>query len=240
MSYTIKDMWLDPRNYPKKSPRLLNPKGIIMHNTSNSASAKNEAAYMTSNDNDVSYHVVVDEKEVYQCVPFSRVAHHAGNYQANGEYIGLEVARSSSSDELYFAAERNAIEYMAHVCLQYGWDPYKAIRFHREFYNTACPVRVPASRYNEIRKAIADEMERIKLGATVTPETPKEIIEEVLSMKLNPTTRKEIQNLNNYAVDKGIFSKKLTDSDLKAMSDDDLKNKVLTYFLRKEQQADNM
>lgn len=238
MSYAIKDMWLDPRKYPIKSPRTMKPKGIIMHNTSNSASAKNEAAYMTGNNSEVSFHVVVDEKEVYQCVPFSRVAHHAGNYQANGEYIGLEVARSSSSDELYFASERNAIEYVAHVCIQYGWNPHKDVRFHREFYNTACPVRIPSSRYNEIRSAIAKKMSEIKSGPT--QKEPEITIEEVMTMKLNPTTRKEIQNLNNYAVDKGIFTKKMTDVDLAKASDEDLFNKVVTYYLRKEQRTDKV
>ena len=235
MSYTIKDMWLDPRKYPMKSPRLLKPKGIIIHNTSNDAPAKNEAAYMTGNNNEVSFHVVVDEKEVYQCVPFSRVAHHAGNYQANGEYIGLEIARSSSSDELYFASERNAIEYVAHVCIQYGWNPHKDVRFHREFYNTACPVRIPTSRYDELRSAIAKKMDEIKSGEV--QKEPEITIEEVMTMELNPTTRKEIQNLNNYAVDKGIFAKKMTDADLAKMSDEDLFNKVVTYYLRKEQRG---
>lgn len=238
MSYVIKDMWLDPRKYPIKSPRLLKPKGIIIHNTSNDAPAKNEAAYMTGNNNEVSFHVVVDEKEVYQCVPFSRVAHHAGNYQANGEYIGLEVARSSSSDELYFASERNAIEYVARVCIQYGWNPHKDVRFHREFYNTACPVRITTSRYDELRSAIAKKMNEIKSGEA--QKEPEITIEEVMTMKLNPTTRKEIQNLNNYAVDKGIFTKKMTDADLAKMSDEDLFNKVATYYLRKEQHDDKV
>ena len=238
MSYVIKDMWLDPRKYPKKSPRLLKPKGIIIHNTSNSAPAKNEASYMTGNDNEVSFHVVVDEKEVYQCVPFSRVAHHAGNYQANGEYIGLEIARSSSSDELYVASEQNAIEYVAHVCVQYGWNPQKDVRFHREFYNTACPVRIPTSRYNEIRNAIAKKMSEIKLGSV--QKEPEITIEEVMTMELNATTRKEIQNLNNYAVDKGIFKQKMTDADLAKMSDEDLFNKVVTYYLRKERCNDSI
>ncbi|MCB5007509.1 N-acetylmuramoyl-L-alanine amidase [Streptococcus mutans] len=203
MSYTIKDMWLDPRKYPIKSPRLLKPKGIIMHNTSNTASAKNEAAYMTGNSNEVSFHVVVDEKEVYQCVPFSRVAHHAGNYKANGEYIGLEVARSSSIDELYFASERNAIEYVAHVCVQYGWNPHKDVRFHREFNNTACPVRIPTTRYADVRNAIATKMVEIKSGVKA-PDQVKEVDE--MDKPLGKTQQNDMKALLTHAFKTEVFS----------------------------------
>lgn len=71
-------------------------------------------------------------------------------------------------------------------------------------------------------------------------EEPKITIQEVMTMQLNATTRKEIMNLNNYAVSKGIFTKKMTDADLAKMSDEDLFNKVVTYYLRKEQRDDKL
>lgn len=76
---------------------------------------------------------------------------------------------------------------------------------------------------------------------------------EVLEMKLNGTTRKDIMQLNNYAVDQGIFShriatrKELEEAKktpgwtnrynkvaLEDMTDDELKNKYLSYLARKE------
>lgn len=219
MAYKIRNQWLSPDKYGIKSPRTMKPEGIVLHNTSNTAPAINEASYMTGNNNEVSFHAVIDEKEVVQCVPFIRVAHHAGNYAANSKYIGLEVARSSSSDELYFAAERNAIEYIAHIFVQYGWtDVNKHLRFHREFFNTACPVRIPTSRYASIRKAVADKIAEIKSGATTDkppvkdnaqpPGNTQSPIKEAdeMAVKLGKTQQDDMRALLQRAYDDGTFS----------------------------------
>lgn len=205
MTYTIQNMWLDPSKYPLKSPRTMNPKGIIIHNTSNNASAMNEAKYMTTNNNNVSFHVVVDDKHAVQCVPFSRVAHHAGNYNANQMYVGLEIAQSSD-DKIYPACEANAIVYVAHVCMQYGWNPHKDIRFHREFNNTACPVRIPTSRYKTFRDAVSNKIDEIKNGGVLNdPKPPKEKDDDIM---LTETGRKEIRELLKKARAAGIIDAK--------------------------------
>ena len=51
---------------------------IVIHNTWNYAPAKNEANYMIGNNNQVSFHYVVDEKECYQVIEETRNAWHAG------------------------------------------------------------------------------------------------------------------------------------------------------------------
>lgn len=51
---------------------------IVIHNTWNYAPAKNEANYMIGNNNQVSFHYVVDEKEVYQTIEETRNGWHAG------------------------------------------------------------------------------------------------------------------------------------------------------------------
>ena len=58
--------------YNIKCPYSMTPKGICIHNTGNDASAKNEANYMKSNNNEVSFHIVVDDVEAIQCIPFDR------------------------------------------------------------------------------------------------------------------------------------------------------------------------
>lgn len=93
-------------------------------------------------------------------------------------------------------------------------------------------------------------------ASTVTPTpTPHETntVKEVLNtMKLNDTARKDIQALNNAAVGEGIFKKliatraelavakktagwsdKYNATALEDMSDDDLKNKLVSYAIRK-------
>lgn len=66
--------------YDIKCPYSMDPIGICIHNTANDASAKNEISYMKSNNNEVSFHVAVDDVESIQGLPFNRNAWAAGEY----------------------------------------------------------------------------------------------------------------------------------------------------------------
>ena len=124
MSYELKSCWLPAAKYPLKAPYPMTPEGLIVHNTAGSASAMEEAQAMCTNDSAVSFHVVIDEENAVECIPFSRNAFHAGDGAqgfANRHLIGLEIARSMDAESDRFdRAEANAAEYIAHVCLQYG------------------------------------------------------------------------------------------------------------------------
>lgn len=95
-----------------------------------------------------------------------------------------------------------------------------------------------------------------KPNAVKPKEHENEIIKEIevlKNMKLNNTTRRDIQELNNKAVEQGVFLKliatrselaiakktagwsdKYNATALEDMTDDDLKNKLLSYVVRKE------
>ena len=77
MSYTFRQNLVSSSKYSIKCPYSMTPKYVVCHNTSNSASAKNEISYMISNNNQVSYHIAVDDKEVIQGLPLNRNAWHA-------------------------------------------------------------------------------------------------------------------------------------------------------------------
>ena len=64
--------------YGIKCPYAMTPQGITIHNTANDASAQNEIAYMTNNDQEVSYHYAVDDVEAIQGLPLDRNGWHAG------------------------------------------------------------------------------------------------------------------------------------------------------------------
>ena len=66
MSYVWKQNLLSSSKYSVKCPYTLSPEYICIHDTANSASAANEINYMISNNNQVSFHVAVDEKEAIQ------------------------------------------------------------------------------------------------------------------------------------------------------------------------------
>ena len=71
---------LVPENkYNIKCPYEMDAEYITVHNTANDATAKNEIAYMIKNNNEVSYHFAVDDKEAVQGLPLDRNGWHAGD-----------------------------------------------------------------------------------------------------------------------------------------------------------------
>lgn len=123
MTVKIVQNWLPESKYYFKSSYDMQPKGIIVHNTAGAASAMEEANRMISNNSPISFHVVIDEKEVVECIPFRRNAWHAGDGGygfANRNLIGIEIARSTSAQDICLKAEDNAVAYIAEVLKQYG------------------------------------------------------------------------------------------------------------------------
>ncbi|MCI6271950.1 MAG: hypothetical protein MR601_03275 [Erysipelotrichaceae bacterium] len=58
--------FIDSGKYYIKCPYNMKPTRIVVHNTANSVSASSEINYMISNNNKVSYHFAVDDKEIIQ------------------------------------------------------------------------------------------------------------------------------------------------------------------------------
>ena len=143
MSYVYKQNLLPASKYLIKSPYTMTPQYITVHNTANDASAENESRYMLTNDNQVSYHVAVDDKEAIQAIPFNRNAWHCGDGQGNGnrQSIGIEICYSRSGGSRYVAAEENAVQYIAKLLKQYGWD-IERVRKHQDWNGKYCPHRI--------------------------------------------------------------------------------------------------
>lgn len=69
----IKENLINSSNYNRKCPYTMNPIGISIHNTYNDAPAKNEVSYMHSNNNQVSFHIAVDDIEAIQGLPLIEI-----------------------------------------------------------------------------------------------------------------------------------------------------------------------
>ena len=65
--------------YSIKCPYDMEAEYITVHNTSNKASARAEISYMIGNNNKVSYHVAIDDKEIVQAIEFDRNTWNAGD-----------------------------------------------------------------------------------------------------------------------------------------------------------------
>ena len=107
----IRKELVNENKYECKCPYGMVPEGITVHNTANDASARNEASYMKSNNNEVSFHIAVDDVEAIQLIDFNRNAWHAGdggNGFGNRKTIAIEICYSKSGGDRFIKAEKNA------------------------------------------------------------------------------------------------------------------------------------
>lgn len=171
--------------YGIKCPYSMNPTRIVVHNTANDASAANEISYMIRNDNEVSFHFAVDDKEVVQGIPLDRNAWHAGDGGSgtgNRYGIAIEICYSKSGGERFIAAEKLAAKFIAQLLKERGWGIDKVTK-HQDYSGKYCPHRTLDMGWQRFLNMIS-----IELGAstTTTPSGTKsidEIAKEVINGK---------------------------------------------------------
>ena len=164
MTYKLVSNWLPLNKRYLKASYDMVPKGIIVHNTASAQSARDVVSQMLSNASPVSFHVAIDENEAVEAIPFSRNAWHAGdgpNGFANRNLIGIEIARSTSPQDIYLKAEDNAAAYIAEVLKQYGWGVDKLYK-HKQFSATACPHRTEELGWQRVIALVQEELNRLK------------------------------------------------------------------------------
>lgn len=138
----VKD-FVSETKYNIKCPHTMTPEFIVIHNTANDASAKNEIAYMKSNNNSVSYHFAVDDIEVRQGIPLGRNAWHSGDGgsgNGNRKGIAIEICYSKSGGTRFNKAEDNAAKLTAELLKERGWSIDK-VKKHQDFSGKYCPHR---------------------------------------------------------------------------------------------------
>ena len=129
--------------YNVKCPYSMTPEFIVVHNTANDASAQNEVKYMISNNNQVSFHFAVDDKEIVQGLPLDRNAWACGdgaNGKGNRKGIQIEICYSKSGGARFENAEKNAAKFIAQLLKERGWGVDK-VKKHQDFSNKYCPHR---------------------------------------------------------------------------------------------------
>lgn len=129
--------------YSIKCPYSMTPEFIVVHNTANDATAANEVKYMISNNNQVSFHFAVDDKEIVQGLPLDRNAWACGdgaNGKGNRKGIQIEICYSKSGGARFENAEKNAAKFIAQLLKERGWGVDK-VKKHQDFSNKYCPHR---------------------------------------------------------------------------------------------------
>lgn len=151
----IKQSLVSSSKYNIKCPYSMKPVGIAIHNTYNDASAKNEISYMKSNNNQVSFHIAVDDKEAIQGLPLDRNSWSCGdgaNGQGNRKHISIEICYSKSGGARFTNAEKLAAKVVAELLKKYNWGIDK-VKAHRDFANKNCPHRTNMTEFKKLVQA---------------------------------------------------------------------------------------
>lgn len=166
--------FVDPSKYDVKCPYSMNPVGICIHNTANDAPAKNEANYMKTNNNEVSFHIAIDDVEAIQTIPFNRNAWAAGDGgkgDGNRNYIHVEICYSKSGGSRFIEAEKRAAKEVAALLKSYGWG-IDRIRKHQDFSGKYCPHRTLDMGYSRFVDMIKAELGSANPSNPIQPSAP--------------------------------------------------------------------
>lgn len=197
--------------YSTKCPYTMTPKGICIHNTANDAPAINERNYMAraDNQNEVSFHIAVDDNQAIQCIPLNRNAWHAGDGgsgQGNRNYIALEICYSRSGGERFIKAEQRAAKEVAALLKEYGWN-INNVKKHQDFSGKYCPHRTLDMGWQRFLNMVQIELNNLNINQYIKEEikvdyiiqysnSTDQAIAEIMADRLNCPT---INCLRPYA-----------------------------------------
>lgn len=211
-------MRLPQSKFNIKAPYAMTPEFITVHNTGNTASARNEATYHNNNNNQVSYHVAIDDIEAIQLIPFNRNAWHAGdgaNGTGNRKSIGIEICYSmdngynGAKSDRYKKAEDNAALYIAHVLKQYGWG-IDRLKRHYDWSGKDCPHKMHATgtyqAFRNLVKKYLDELNEEEKPKAKEP-VKKATTPKKTASKPKTTTKKSTKK-SNAVIAKEVYNGK--------------------------------
>lgn len=154
---------VDKSKWGLKCPYSMNATRYVVHNTANDASAENEIAYMRRNNNEVSFHYAIDDKEVVQGIEENRNAWASGdggNGKGNREGIHIEICYSKSGGERFIQAEKNTARFIAEGLKAKGWGIDKVTK-HQDYSGKYCPHRTLDMGWQRFLNMIQDELNKL-------------------------------------------------------------------------------
>ena len=170
--------------YSIKCPYTMKPTRIVVHNTYNDASARNEIAYMTRNNNEVSFHYAVDDIEAVQGIEENKNSWNAGDGHGKGnrEGIAIEICYSKSGGDRFIKAEQNAVELIVDILKRYGWGIDKVTK-HQDYSGKYCPHRTLDMGWNRFIDMIKDKMYYSQYSDPTPEKSIDELAREVIAGK---------------------------------------------------------
>lgn len=173
--------------YNIKCPYTMTPTRIVVHNTANDASARNEIAYMIGNNQEVSFHYAVDDKEVVQGIPEDRNAWHSGDGEygkGNREGVAIEICYSKSGGDRFIQAEKNAVDLIVSILKKNNWGVDKVTK-HQDYSGKYCPHRTLDAGWDRFIKMIEAKMNtklhKVQVGAFANRSNAERLCNELKS-----------------------------------------------------------
>lgn len=160
---------LPTSKYKLKSPYTMVAETIVVHNTANDATARNEVAYMIRNNNSTSFHYAIDDKEIVQGIPDNRNAFHAGdggNGKGNRKGLSIEICYSKSGGQRFIDAEKLSAKFIAFKLNEKGWGIDK-VKKHQDFSGKYCPHRTLDMGWQRFLNMVQAELNKLKGGNIV-------------------------------------------------------------------------
>ena len=171
--------------YTIKCPYSMSPTRIVVHNTANDAPARNEISYMISNNNEVSFHYAVDDKEIVQGIPEDRNAWHSGDGSSgvgNRQGIAIEICYSKSGGDRFIQAEKNAVDLIVSILKKYNWGVDKVTK-HQDYNGKYCPHRTLDAGWDRFIKMIeakmVNKLHKVQIGAFSNRENAEKLCNEL-------------------------------------------------------------
>lgn len=137
-------------NFEIRPGYVMDPSEVAIHNTGNKGRGANAKAHNTYIHNMAkltprdtgyaSWHISVDDKYIYQHIPFNESAWHTGDgsgvKSGNRIAIGIEICENPDMD--YAQAEENAIALSVYLMKKFN-IPTKRVKPHQDYSGKYCP-----------------------------------------------------------------------------------------------------
>ncbi|NLY68166.1 MAG: N-acetylmuramoyl-L-alanine amidase [Tissierellia bacterium] len=164
---------VSPSKYKIKCPYTMDPEFIVVHNTANDASARDEIAYMIRNNDQISFHYAIDDKEIVQGILENRNAWHAGdgNGPGNRKGIGIEICYSKSGGKRFEEAEKLAAKFIAYKLDEKNWGVDR-VKKHQDFSGKYCPHRTLDLGWQRFLNMVQTELYKLKEEKEVDKDKP--------------------------------------------------------------------
>ncbi|WP_436875388.1 SH3 domain-containing protein [Mammaliicoccus sciuri] len=208
-------------NY-KMANRSGDLKGVVIHNTAGSATAKQDYNNLQST-SVARYeagiaHYYIDRNTVWRAIDTFSVAWHTANQDGNNSYIGYEVNESlNASDKNFLANEQATFKKAAADLLYYGLPVNRStVRLHCEFVPTACPHRsmtihtgwnpvtkgaAPSNIVNQLKDYFIKEITKYYIDPSLPAGSPST---DTVVKETKPSTVKPNQAKTNTVVSKNV------------------------------------